>query len=65
MLWTAYDIDECNNDNVMLYSVSEDNGEQWSEPEVFMALPGAIASHAFPLQFRGTDKVFMVNREGY
>ncbi|MCK4591497.1 MAG: hypothetical protein KAT86_07055, partial [Candidatus Latescibacteria bacterium] len=65
MLWTAYDIHECNNDNVMLYSVSEDNGERWSDPEVFVAAPGANVSHAFQVQLRGTDKVLMVNREGY
>ncbi|MCK4591229.1 MAG: exo-alpha-sialidase, partial [Candidatus Latescibacteria bacterium] len=65
MLWSAYDIDECNNDNVMLYSVSEENGEQWSDPEVFMAAPGANVSHAFQVQLCGTDKVVMVNREGH
>jgi Neuraminidase (sialidase) len=65
ILWTAYDIHECNNDNVMLYSVSEDNGERWSDPEVFMAVPGANVSHAFRVQLRGTDKVLMINREGY
>ena len=65
MLWIAYDIIESNNDNVMLYSVSEDNGERWSDPEVFMASPGANVSHAFQLQLRGTDTVLMVNREGY
>jgi Neuraminidase (sialidase) len=65
MIWGAYDIHECSNDNVMLYSVSEDNGERWSGPEVFMASPGANVSHAFQLQLRGTDTVLMVNREGY
>ena len=65
MLWAAYDIDECNNDNVMLYSISEDSGERWSDPEVFMAAPGANVSHAFQVQLRGTDKVIMVNRESH
>ena len=63
MLWSAYDIHECNNDNVVLYSVSEDNGERWSDPEVFMAVPGANVSHVFQVQIRGTDKVLMVDRE--
>lgn len=65
MLWTAYDIHECHNDNVMLYSVSEDNGERWSDPEIFMAAPGANVSHGFQVQLRGTDKVIMISREGY
>ncbi|MCD6334600.1 MAG: exo-alpha-sialidase [Candidatus Latescibacteria bacterium] len=65
MVWTAYDVHECNNDNVMLYAISENNGETWSEPEVYMAAPGANVSHAFQVQLRGTDKVVMVNREGF
>lgn len=65
MLWIAYDVHECSNDGVMLYSVSEDNGERWSDPEVFMAAPGATVSHTFRVQLRGTDKVLMVGREGH
>ncbi len=65
MLWTAYDIDECNNDNVMLYSISTDNGENWSDPEVFMASPGMNVSHAFLIQLRGKDEVIKVFRESH
>ncbi|MFH1006816.1 MAG: sialidase family protein [Candidatus Latescibacterota bacterium] len=65
MRWTAYDIHECHNDNVMLYAISEDSGEKWSDPEIFMAAPGANVSHAFQVQLRGTDTVLMANREGY
>jgi len=64
ILWTAYDIHECNNDNVMLYSLSENLGETWSDPEVFMASPGANVSHSFLVQLRGSNRVLMVNREG-
>lgn len=64
MLWTAYDIHECNNDNVMLYAVSEDGGERWSDPEVFMAAPGAVVSHVFRVRLRDSGKVLMVYREG-
>ena len=64
MLWTAYDIHECSNDNVILYSVSKNLGETWSDPEVFMASPGANVSHSFLVQLHGSNKVLMFNREG-
>ncbi|MBE9479534.1 MAG: exo-alpha-sialidase [Chloroflexi bacterium] len=65
MLWAAYDINECNNDNVMLYSVSEDNGERWSDPEVFMAAPGANVGFPLPIELRGTDRVLMVSYQAH
>ncbi len=65
MLWGAYDIDECNNDNVMLYSVSEDNGEGWSDPEVFMAAPGAVVGFSVQVQLRGTDRVLMAGFQAH
>lgn len=43
--WTAYNGHECDNDNVYLYSVSHNLGEEWSEPKVFMASPSANVSH--------------------
>jgi len=64
MLWSAYDIQECSNDNVILYAVSKDGGEQWSDPEVFMAAPNAMVSHVYQVQFRDSEKVLMVSREG-
>ncbi len=63
MLWTAYDIHECSNDALMLYSVSQDLGETWSDPEVYLAAPGVTQSHCFRVQFRGTDRAIMINRE--
>jgi Neuraminidase (sialidase) len=65
MLWTAYDVEECNNNNVMLCTISDDNGQRWSEPEVFMAAPGANVSHAFQVQLKGSENAIMVNREAF
>lgn len=63
MTWGAYNVHECNNDSFVLYAISEDNGEHWSEPEVFMAAPGANILGAYQVQLRGTDKAIMVNTE--
>jgi hypothetical protein len=37
LYWHAYDFDECSGNGVVLYSVSEDYGVTWSDPQVFMA----------------------------
>ena len=63
MLWTAYEVHECDNDNVVLYSTSWDEGESWTDPQVFMAAPGANVSHILQVQLRGTDDVLMAYRE--
>lgn len=64
MCWGAYDIQECSNDGVVLYSVSLDQGETWEAPQVFMACPNAVVSH---LQFAELDggEALMVYREGH
>lgn len=42
--WSAYDFDECSNNSVTLYSVSDDRGITWSDPQIYMAdLPGGPA----------------------
>jgi len=65
MCWGAYDNQECNNDGVLLYSTSLDNGETWTTPQVWMASPNAVVSHAQLLQLKGTDEALMVYREGH
>jgi len=35
--WAAYDFDECSEDSVTLYSVSQDRGLTWSDPQVYLA----------------------------
>ena len=32
--WLAYDFDECSRNGVSLYSVSDDRGLTWSDPQV-------------------------------
>jgi hypothetical protein len=62
--WWGYDFDECNNDGVVLYSHSEDQGETWDPPQIFMASPNAVVSH---LQFARptTGEALMIYREGH
>ncbi|MFA6111711.1 MAG: sialidase family protein, partial [Candidatus Latescibacterota bacterium] len=62
--WWGYDFDECNNDGVLLYSHSEDQGETWDPPQIFIASPNAVVSH---LQFaRPTEgEALMIYREGH
>ena len=65
MCWGAYDIEECSNDGVMLYSHSYDRGESWDVPEVWMAAPNSIVSHVQLRQVNGTERAIMVYREGH
>ena len=64
MCWGAYDIQECSNDGVVVYSFSGDQGETWEGPQVFMASPNAVVSH---LQFAEVDngEALLVYREGH
>ena len=63
--WGAYDIQECSNDGVTLYSTSLDNGETWAAPQIWMASPNAVVSHLQFAQVTGTNHVLMVYREGH
>jgi len=65
MCWGAYDIQECSNDGVTLYSTSLDNGETWAAPQVWMASPNAVVSHLQFARVTGTARVLMVYREGH
>ena len=65
MCWGAYDIQECSNDGVTLYSTSFDNGETWEPPQVWMASPQAVVSHLQFVQPAGTDEALMIYREGH
>lgn len=62
--WWGYDFDECNNDGVLLYSHSEDQGETWDPPQIFMVSPNAVVSH---LQFARPieGEALMIYREGH
>lgn len=37
MYWLAYDFNECNNNTIVLYSISGDRGLNWADPQVYMA----------------------------
>ena len=64
MCWGAYDIQECSNDEVVLYSVSEDQGETWEPPQVFMASPSAVVSHLYFAEMEDGEAL-VVYREGH
>ena len=64
MCWGAYDIQECSNDEVVLYSFSEDQGETWEPPQVFMASPSAVVSHLFFAEMEDGEAL-LVYREGH
>jgi hypothetical protein len=65
MTWGAYDIQECSNDGVVVYSCSADSGETWDAPQVWMSAPNAVVSHPQTVELRGTDDVLLVYREGH
>jgi len=65
MCWGAYDIQECSNDGVVLYSESFDEGETWESPQVWMASPNAVVSHLHFAELKGTDRALMIYREGH
>jgi hypothetical protein len=55
--WGAYDFDECSNASVTLFSVSNDRGITWSDPQIYMAdfaggqiAPGPIVRYGFDEQ---------------
>ena len=63
--WGAYDIQECSNDGVVLYSTSLDEGQTWTPPQVYLSSPNAVVSHLQFAQLAGTDEAVMVYREGH
>lgn len=65
MCWGAYDIQECSNDGVVLYSDSFDHGETWASPQVWMASPNAVVSHLQFALLAGTSEARMIYREGH
>jgi len=65
LLFNAYKGQETFLDNAVYYSISDDRGETWSEPEVFMAAPGANVSHTTLAALRGTQKVLLFWRETF
>ena len=69
MCWGAYDIDECSNDGVVLYSTSQDQGETWDPPQVFMASPNAVVSHLHfaeaPAGGGAAGEAIVIYREGH
>lgn len=65
LLVNAYKGQETFLDNAVYYAISTDRGETWSEPEVFMAAPGANLSHTYMGSLRGTQKVLLFWRETF
>ncbi|MBI3985904.1 MAG: exo-alpha-sialidase [Lentisphaerae bacterium] len=65
LCWWAYDIQECSNDGVVLYSASGDAGETWESPQVWMASPNAVVSHFQFAHRAGTAEALMIYREGH
>jgi hypothetical protein len=65
LAWAVYDIQECSNDGGSLYSVSDDGGETWRRPELWLKVPNAVTWHTGLLQLRGTHTVLMTGSEGH
>lgn len=65
MAWGVYDLQECSNDGAVVFSVSQDNGDTWSDPELWMKAPNAVASHVGLTQIHGTHEVLMIFAEGH
>ncbi|MBT7862642.1 MAG: exo-alpha-sialidase [Gemmatimonadetes bacterium] len=63
--WGAYDIQECSNDGVVLYSESHDHGETWQTPQVFIGAPNSVVSHLQFARLEGSDEALVVYREGH
>ena len=65
VIWGAYDIQECSNDGLSLYSTSDDEGSSWRTPLVWMCTPNAVVSH-FQIAETGLfGEAIMVYREGH
>ena len=65
LLFGAYQGQETFLDNAVYYCISTDRGETWTEPELFMAAPGANVSHSHMLSLKGTKKVLLFWRETF
>jgi sialidase-1 len=62
LYWHAYDFDECSGNGVVLYSVSEDYGVTWSDPQVFMAdYLGGVPGFIHMLRLSDSDKAIMLH----
>lgn len=60
MIWQAYEYDECSNTLVLLYSVSDDRGVTWSDPQVYMADHGSAVPYALRfLRLRGASRTLL------
>ena len=61
MYWHAYDFDECSSNGVTLYSVSDDLGLTWSDPQVYLAdYPGGVPMGTRILRLRDRDTALML-----
>jgi hypothetical protein len=61
MYWHAYDYDECSSNGVSLYSVSDDRGLTWSDPQVYLAdFPGGVPMVPKILGLRNRDTALML-----
>lgn len=59
--WGAYDYNECNNNGIMLYSISTDRGINWSAPQVYMAdYPSGVPFYIRFLNLHGSKNVLML-----
>ena len=65
MAWGVYDVQECSNDGGTLYTVSEDGGETWCKPELWLKAPNAVSWHMGLLEIQGTDRVLLICSEGH
>ena len=61
MFWHVYDFDECSSNGVLLYSLSDDKGSTWSDPQVYLAdFPGGKLMGAEILRLRNRDTALML-----
>ncbi len=60
MYWSAYDFDECSGNAVKLFSLSDDYGVTWSDPQVFMAdFLGGVPYFIHMLRLAGSERTLM------
>ena len=60
LYWSAYDYDECSGNAVKLYSISEDRGLTWSDPQILMAdYLGGVPYFMHILRLENSSETFM------